>query len=180
MDASRIVRYVCRRYVATPWMDVKVARRLDYPPDRSTVKVVPRPGSLRTAIRPPCASTSCRAMARPKAAPGVNGPGPRGVAAPEAVEDKRQVLRRDALSGVCYLETYSFMARLCPQGDGPAVAGVSDGVRDEVSEDLLESTGVGHDGEGTDSVDGYSQGYSRRLGLATEGGRNVVEEIGNI
>ena len=116
-----------------------------------------------------------------QAAPGVNGPGPRGVAAPEAVEDKRQVLRRDALSGVCYLDTYSFMVRLCPhQGDGPAVAGVADGVRDEVSEDLLESTGVGHDGEGTVSVDGYSQGYSRRLGLATEAGRNVVEEIGNI
>ena len=71
---------------------------------------VPSPGVLSAQILPPCASTSARAMARPRPVPGVR----RGAAPAEPVEHVRQLLRRDAGPGVQDLEDH-----LIPCADAP-------------------------------------------------------------
>jgi len=50
-------------------LDADQAARPGVTAGRMTRKVEPLPSSDSTAIRPPCCSTTCRAIARPREAP---------------------------------------------------------------------------------------------------------------
>ena len=64
---------------------------------RHTVKAVPVPGVLVSSIRPPCARTSSATTVRPTPLPGRAGGGP---AAPEPVEQVRQLVGLDSRPGI--------------------------------------------------------------------------------
>jgi len=106
-----------------------------------TVKELPWPNALATWTVPPWASTMALAMARPRPArPGRVGPGL--VRSVEALENMREIIRRDALARVG--DGKNGGARLGRDADPHAAAGtvVGDGIAEKIGHDLTELLGV--------------------------------------
>ena len=142
---------------------------------KSILKVVPWPNTLATAIRPPCAWTSWRAMASPSPLPVPTAVGvpcaPAGasaiakhpfgigtvgrpdavtassIGAPEPIEDEGKVFGPDAFAGVGDGDAHARRRgdRLGAECDRPAVWRVLQGVAHQVAEHLVQPAGIARD-----------------------------------
>ena len=105
--------------------------------------MLPTPSSLKSAIRPSCASTTCRAMARPSPWPPVRPFELRRAAEP--VEDPPPVLLRDPRTLVAHREPGPPAAGTRGDGDLAATRREAHGIRQEVADGPGQGLGVSDD-----------------------------------
>ena len=98
----------------------------------------PLPSRSSAQIRPPCASTRPRAIARPR--PGAASRA-RSISAPEALEHARTCLGVETLAGVLDGDPYFSCERLDPNRDRAVAGGVSQRVGEQVHEHALDLLG---------------------------------------
>ena len=113
----------------------------------NTISKTVRPGRLATEIAPPCRSTIAFTIDNPRPLPPDLTPGPRRVRLVEAIEDVRQVLRRDA-RGAFVLDRQRDAAvdRRCAASRSVAAARrVADGVGGQILQRLLEPIAIAGD-----------------------------------
>ena len=113
-----------------------------------TVNVAPQPSpSLCARTVPPCSSTRCRTIARPRPRPPIAARRPRALLA-KAIEDVRQELRRDPDPVVGDDDVDRF--ELSRHGDADAAARLRElhRVRQQVPHHLLQPFGIGPDRPG--------------------------------
>src|SRR4051794_39856478 len=72
--------------------------------------------------------------------------GPAGIDSVESLEDSGEVFRRDPRAGVDDAEANAAVLDPGPAGDGAGSGGMTNGIFEQVSEDLPERVRVGSDG----------------------------------
>ena len=111
------------------------------------MKQLPSPGVLVTSTVPPIVSASSFTRASPETGAAATVA---AVAAVEALEDTRQLVKRDALAGVTHLDSHRLGLGVDDYCDQPPGGCVADGVVHQVAYDLLQPLRIGA-GRGTSS-----------------------------